>query len=115
PQWRAVTRLWYIHRGVAAIAQALVWLAVIPVILSRWVDSNSVAVIVAVVSAVVLIYIRGLDQTVHNVLHPSFYVGDLVHLLIPGGASRPSGVRSSGDRVAFQRASCAHAPLRVRA
>jgi hypothetical protein len=85
PRCRALTRLWYIHRGVAALAQALVWLAVIPVILSRWVDANSVAVIVAVISAVALIYIRGLDQPVHHVLHPSFYVGDLVHLLIPGG------------------------------
>jgi hypothetical protein len=84
-RWKRLTRIWYLHRGVAAIAQALVWLAVIPVILSRWVDANQVGVVVAVVSAVALIYVRGLDTTAHMVLHPSFYVGDLVHLIIPGG------------------------------
>lgn len=85
PRWKRLTRIWYLHRGIAAMAQALVWLAVIPVILSRWVDANQVGVVVAVVSAVALIYVRGLDTTAHMVLHPSFYVGDLVHLIIPGG------------------------------
>ena len=85
PRWKKLTRIWYIHRGIAAIAQALVWLAVIPVILTRWVDTNQIAVVVAVVSAVAVTYVGGLSTTAHMVLHPSFYVGDLVRLIIPGG------------------------------
>lgn len=84
PRWKRVTRLWYIHRGVAALTVSLSGFAVIPLILSRFVDANTVAVVVTVVGAVAVVYIRGLDSTVHNVLHPSFYVGDLVEYLMPG-------------------------------
>jgi hypothetical protein len=83
-RWKRVTRLWYINRGVAALTVSLAFLAVIPIILSGFVDANIIAVIVAIVSAAAVVYIRGIDTSVHNVLHPSFYVGDIVDYLMPG-------------------------------
>lgn len=63
---------------------SLSFLAVIPIILSRFVDANIIAVIVAIVSAAAVVYIRGIDTTVHNVLHPNFYIDDIVDYLMPG-------------------------------
>jgi hypothetical protein len=85
PRWQKLTRIWYIHRGVAAITQMLVWLAAIPVILSRWVDPNQIAVIVAVVSAVAVTYGSGISATARMILYPGFFVGDLVRMIVPGG------------------------------